>query len=216
MDPFPPVVFPLHGLTDDWGARRWLDFFDAWDGHPVGAVWLGQGEAFRPVPGRPWCLVGSLDRRHRLGPAGDDVDRSIAFEAAFRLVALTLPDGSDDDALTGRCIDRAERDADGIESWPVVSWTIDDQPVSARTWRWADCWVGVVPDLGGTAVAVLGHGFDPGEVQLRTLAGDDLSYGFDPAAELRWYDTIETSHSAAFRPEELERTPWPRHADHQP
>jgi hypothetical protein len=208
----PPARFPLFGLAGPRAGPCWLEGWGDAVGDEVRWVRLCHSSAAAgelimvETHSRPLT-----DAREAQG--GQTALQSVSFGAAFTLVNLTLPDLSVPrpeglaQALVNHAYDRSKRHAD----WTPVTWQVDDLPVRAQAWRFADGWAAFSAGLAEVYLAAAGSGGSPDGLALTRLP-DARAYNFDLAQPLD-VQAIKASSAAAWAGGEPVWRPAGWHAD---
>ncbi|WP_216213924.1 hypothetical protein [Amycolatopsis aidingensis] len=194
----PPPDFPVYGLDQAWQGPRWLDFFEAKQGAPAWALWLGH----RAEDGSGGVRIGTLPRSRydaTFTPRGGDNLAPVAFSAAFGLVNLTLPDAAVQrpDGLIPALVEHAEQQAKRHAEWRRVTWDVEGTPVRAAVWRFAGAWAGFTDALGGTYLVAVGIEVQPEGLRLSRFPGSK-EHGIDLDAPL---DLVELGRQRHERPD---------------
>lgn len=217
----PPVDFPLYGLDWSFDSVRWLDFFEARNGSPAWAVWLGHRGAEDAG-----ARIGTFPKRRYtevMCPRGGDPCADVAFSAAFGLVNLTLPDSSvpRPEGLIPELVMHAEEQAKRYADWRTAVWHVDGAPIPASVWNFAGAWAGFSDSRADAFVVAIGIGVEPDELRLATV-GEGHPYSVDLHAPLdladlgrRRYERpqawLPPPRRDGFHPDQLALVPEPQH-----
>lgn len=211
----PPLTFPVYGLAAELDGPRWLDAVIGPLGHEADGVWLGHGGEPRDA-GRSWVQVGTF-RRTPLRVTPSDITDGAAGSALFALVDATMPDlGARPDGYGHRLLDAATSRAGAGSQWAHTTWQIDDRPVPASTFYWANAWCGFTTALADVDVMAYGFGVEPNGLALgEVVSGTD--YGFDLTSPITFPDTVDQARAFAGVRVPTHHTArwWPPHPDHE-
>jgi hypothetical protein len=210
----PPVAFPVYGLDASWPGARWLDLFGDEIGDPPRWVALGH----QTVNGQSLIMVNTYSgppTDAQAARSGQPPGQDVAFDAAHRLINLTLPVQSvpRPDGFLPLLTERAVLAAGQHARWPAVRWTVDAVTVAARVWRFAGGWAAVSDAVDDVYLSAVGVGARPEGLSLTRLR-DGRAYHVDLAQPLL-PGLLSASRQAAgaqFDEPEWKRRAW--HADH--
>jgi len=175
----PAAAFPVYGLDASWPGARWLDSYGDTLGDEVRWVRL----AHQSQESGAMVMVETHSRPLTDAEAargGEPPLQSVAFDAAFVLVNLTLPATSVprpaglQHALVNHAVERAEQFA----QWSPLSWRVDGVTVRAWAWWFAGGWAAFSDAVDGVYLAAAGSQASPDGLALAALA-NGRAYDFD-------------------------------------
>lgn len=180
----PPIDFPVYGMDPSWAGTRWLDYYQGKVGDPVWSVGLGHLSAGHAGG----VVVSTLRREHYDTVAarmGVDPLAEVALDGAIRLGDAGLPvrEVPRPPGLLRALVDHMSRQAQRCRDWPVVTWRLDGEPITAPVLRFADGWLTCTDAPRDGYLTVVGIGV-PLSPSLHVTRADLREYGVDPAVRL--------------------------------